>query len=81
MLPTGERESIDRAVAGVGRLPNTNTLALDDIISAMNHDKKAEAGRTAFVLPTEIGRVVIRTDVPLQVIRLALNDALFKHQL
>lgn len=81
MLSTGEREAIDSAIASVGRLPNANTLALGDIISAMNHDKKAEAGRIAFVLPTEIGRVVIRSDVPLQVIRLALNDALFKHQL
>ena len=81
MLSPGEREAIDRAVTSVGRLPSTNTLALDDIISAMNHDKKVEAGRAAFVLPTEIGRVVIRSDVPPQVIRLALNDALFKHQL
>jgi 3-dehydroquinate synthase len=80
MLSTAEREAIDAVVASVGRLPRTNTLALDDIISAMNHDKKAEAGRTAFVLPTEIGRVVISSDVPPQVVRSALNDALFKHQ-
>jgi 3-dehydroquinate synthase len=81
MLSTVEREAIDAAVASVGRLPRVNTLALDDIISAMNHDKKAEAGRTAFVLPTEIGHVVISSEVPPQVVRSALNDALFKHQL
>ena len=78
LLATDAREAIDVAVASVGPLPRANTLALDDIISAMSHDKKAEAGRAAFVLPVEIGRVVIRSDVPLQTVRLALNDALFE---
>ena len=78
LLATGAREAIDAAVASVGSLPRVNTLALDDIISAMSHDKKAEAGRAAFVLPVEIGRVVIRSDVPLRIVRLALNDALFE---
>lgn len=76
MLSQDAREAIDEAVASVGPLPRVNTLALDDIILAMNHDKKAEAGRTAFVLPVEIGRVVIRSDVPPQVVRSALIDAL-----
>jgi 3-dehydroquinate synthase len=76
MLSDEAREAIDEAVARVGPLPRTNTLALDGIILAMNHDKKAEAGRTTFVLPVEIGRVVIRSDVPPQVVRSALSDAL-----
>jgi 3-dehydroquinate synthase len=77
MLAGDERRLIDEAVARVGPLPSAKTLALDDIISAMAHDKKAEAGHTAFVLPTTIGRVVVRTDVPLRIIRSALKDALF----
>jgi 3-dehydroquinate synthase len=76
MLEGDERRAIDEAVRRVGPLPSAKTLALDDIISAMAHDKKAEAGRLAFVLPTEIGRVVVRTDVPLQIIRSALKDTL-----
>ena len=76
MLSDEAREAIDEAVARVGPLPRANTLALDGIILAMNHDKKAEAGRTTFVLPVEIGRVVIRSDVPPQVVRSALSDAL-----
>jgi 3-dehydroquinate synthase len=76
MLSADAREAIDEAVARVGPLPRVNTLALDDILLAMNHDKKAESGRTAFVLPVEIGRVVIRSDVPPQVVRSALSDAL-----
>lgn len=76
MLPADVREAIDEAVARVGPLPRVNTLALDDILLAMNRDKKAEYGRTAFVLPVEVGRVVIRSDVPPQVVRSALSDAL-----
>jgi 3-dehydroquinate synthase len=81
MLTGDERRLIDEAVWRAGPLPSAKTLALDDIISAMAHDKKAEAGHLAFVLPTAIGRVVVRTDVPLQVIRSALKDALFEQPL
>ncbi len=76
MLDSPEREALDEAINRVGPLPGANTLALNDIILAMHHDKKAEAGRLAFVLPIKIGRVVIRSDVPLQVVRSALKDAL-----
>jgi 3-dehydroquinate synthase len=81
MLSTIERQAIDDAVKSVGPLPSANTLALDDIILAMDRDKKAEAGRAVFVLPVEIGHVVIKSDVPPQVVRSALKDALLKHQL
>jgi 3-dehydroquinate synthase len=76
LLPTGARETIERSIHNVGRLPRANTLALDDIISAMNRDKKVQAGRATFVLPVAIGKVVIRSDVPPQVVRAALKDAL-----
>lgn len=76
MLDSSEREAIDEAINRVGPLPRANTLALSDIISAMHHDKKTEAGRLAFVLPVKIGQVVIRSDVPLPVVRSALKDAL-----
>ena len=76
MLDSAARAAIDEAINRVGPLPRANTLALGDIISAMHHDKKAEAGRLAFVLPIKIGQVVIRSDVPLDVVRSALKDAL-----
>jgi 3-dehydroquinate synthase len=68
----------DEAVARIGPLPRTSDLAIGDIILAMRRDKKSQAGRIAFVLPVEIGRVVLRTDVPQRVIRLALKEALSK---
>lgn len=76
LLNGADRERIDAAIAGVGKLPAAGTLALDDIISAIHRDKKVEAGRATFVLPVEIGRVVMRSDVPPPVIRAALKDAL-----
>ena len=81
MLAADERRAIDEAVRRIGPLPSAKTLALDDIISAMAHDKKAEAGRLAFVLPITIGRVVVRTDVPLQIIRSALKATLSEQPL
>ena len=76
LLHVDEREAIDEAVNLISRLPQAKSLALNDIISAMDHDKKAEAGRIAFVLPVEIGQVVIRSDVPPRIIRSALEDVL-----
>jgi 3-dehydroquinate synthase len=51
----------------VGDLPATAILA------AVSRDKKARAGRVPFVLPTRVGRVVIRDDVTLADIRGALK--------
>lgn len=75
LLEPGDRAAIDDAIARVGPLPPAKTIALDAIISAMSHDKKTEAGRTSFVLPVEIGRVVVKSDVPPRVLRSALKDA------
>jgi 3-dehydroquinate synthase len=76
LLDATERQAIDEAVLGVGQLPPTNTLALDDIMKAIQRDKKAEAGRIAFVLPVCIGRVVIKSDLPLPLIQSAIKEAL-----
>lgn len=76
LLPSSGRERIESGIRYAGKLPKPKSLALDDIISAMHHDKKVEAGRATFVLPVQIGKVVIRSDVPPQVIRQALKDTL-----
>ena len=43
------------------------------ILEAVSRDKKAEAGRVPFILPTAIGRVIIRHDVAVAEIRHALR--------
>src|SRR3989441_4158745 len=44
LLTVADGEQIETAIASVDRLPSTNTLVLDDIISAMHRDKKIEGG-------------------------------------
>ena len=76
LLSGNHREIINDAIKEVGRIPTAKNLAMRDIILAMMRDKKAEAGSIAFVLPVEVGTVVIRTDVDLSAIRQALKETL-----
>jgi len=46
---------------------------LSRVASAMRHDKKARKGRLRFVLPTRIGDVVVRDDVPLDLVEEVLR--------
>jgi 3-dehydroquinate synthase len=76
LLGREQRMAIETTINRIGRLPGTKSLAIGDIMSAMQHDKKAEAGHLTFVLPVEIGRVVVRPDVPPSVVRSVLKDVL-----
>jgi len=76
LFSADERMRLDQAISGVGAIPAAGNLASRDIMTAMKRDKKVEAGNLAFVLPVEIGRVVIRSDVPLKTVRKALSEAL-----
>ncbi|MEW6130816.1 MAG: 3-dehydroquinate synthase [Acidobacteriota bacterium] len=76
LLSRKDAQAINDAVLSVGQLPSTNTLALDAIMEAMQRDKKAESGRLAFVLPIAIGRVVIKSDLPLPLIKSAIKETL-----
>ncbi|CAH8714224.1 3-dehydroquinate synthase [Paenibacillus thiaminolyticus] len=44
------------------------------ILDAMMHDKKFKEGRTVFVLPTAIGKVEIRRDVPVELVRNIIEE-------
>ncbi|GAB4319567.1 MAG: 3-dehydroquinate synthase [Candidatus Sumerlaeia bacterium] len=63
-------------IAGVG-LPCRQSLGLDTqaLVECLFKDKKVRSGRLRFVLPVEIGRVVIRDDVPLDLVRAAIDEA------
>jgi 3-dehydroquinate synthase len=76
IFAASERAAVEEAVLSVGDLPSTNNLALRDIMNAIQRDKKAEAGRIAFVLPVEIGRVIIKSDLPLPLIRSSIKETL-----
>jgi 3-dehydroquinate synthase len=46
------------------RLPQQYNI--DDIITAMMHDKKFDSGRMTFIIPTEIGQVEINNQITLE---------------
>ncbi len=45
------------------------------ILIAMSRDKKKSAGKIRFVLPVEIGKVVVRDDVPPRLVRKIIQEA------
>ena len=49
-------------------------LPVDQVVGAMIYDKKVKAGKVRFILPTRIGAVTIRDDVPEQVVREAVES-------
>jgi len=72
-----DQPSVDRIVSifAAASLPTSGlTLDPDAIIDTMAFDKKMRAGRIRFVLPTSIGSVTIRDDVPTDLIRRALES-------
>jgi 3-dehydroquinate synthase len=58
------------------RLP-LETPAVDDeqLLAAMQHDKKVEHGRLRFVLPTRLGHVELVGEVDPAIARAALRDS------
>lgn len=72
-----DQNSTDRLIAVLRRagLPTGGlTLPVDAIVSAMIYDKKVRAGKVRFVLPDRIGHVVIRDDVPPEIVRRAVES-------
>lgn len=47
---------------------------LETVLMAMSRDKKKKAGKLRFVLPTDIGQVVVREDIPLGIIQDILGE-------
>lgn len=69
--------SVGRIVnlVGAARLPTGQMqLDVDRVVAAMAFDKKVKTGRLRFVLPDRIGHVVIRDDVPADVVREAVES-------
>jgi len=66
-------DAIVAAVDHVGPRPRVSDLHTQRLLEAIGRDKKVRAGRIVFVLPTAIGRVVIRDDVAPSEIRTALR--------
>ncbi|MFM8393603.1 MAG: 3-dehydroquinate synthase, partial [Acidobacteriota bacterium] len=69
ILAPAEAELIREQTELIGRRPAIGDLNPAEVIAAMAHDKKVAHGRLPFILPTTIGTVVVRDDLPPALIR------------
>ncbi len=77
-LSTGKLDSvtagrITNSILGFGRLPRM-TLRTASVLKRLRSDKKTRQGVVHFILPREIGKVEIASDVPEAVVRLAVDE-------
>jgi 3-dehydroquinate synthase len=73
LLSEGAADAIANAVDHLGPRPRVSDLPAGELLLAVARDKKAEAGRVPFILPTAVGRVTIRPDVTKAEIRRVLK--------
>jgi 3-dehydroquinate synthase len=73
MLDDASRKRIVALIEKAGLAVRGMTLGVDEVVNAMAYDKKVKAGKVRFVLPDRIGHVVIRDDVPLDLVRRAVE--------
>ena len=76
IIPAAEAAAIRQSVDSLGRLPRIDDLRAQDVVSAMAHDKKVVQGKLPLILPTRVGDVLVRDDVPPPVIREAVRGLL-----
>jgi 3-dehydroquinate synthase len=74
MLPDDQRKRVLGVIEKAGLPTTAPQLPVDRVIEAMSFDKKVRAGKVRFVLPDRIGHVVIRDDVPADMIRAAVES-------
>jgi len=64
---------ISAAALGVGRLPKLD-IRSRSIVRRLQSDKKTRSGKVHFVLPTEIGKVEVVSDVPETAVLTAVDE-------
>jgi 3-dehydroquinate synthase len=77
-LSTGRLDSVTagrimNAVLGLGELPRVNVKTAN-ILKRLKRDKKTRQGVVHFILPREIGKVEITSDVPETAVRSAVEE-------
>ena len=58
-----EYERVSRLIRRVGRLPHVEDHPVDEILDAMNRDKKRRGDRKVFVLLAKVGETLVRQDL------------------
>ncbi len=67
-------ERIEGLIKRAGLPTKISELKLEDILKAQAHDKKFSAGLNRFVLPVGIGKVVVKENIPQEVIVRAIKS-------
>lgn len=72
----GIRFAVDRLSQSgkVAKLPPINDLKVQEVVTAMAHDKKVSQGKLPLILPTKIGEVIVRDDIPPTIIRASVRE-------
>jgi 3-dehydroquinate synthase len=73
MLDDASRKRIVGLIEKAGLPARGLALDVDAVVKAMTFDKKVKSGKLRFVLPDRIGHVVVRDDVPLDLVRRAVE--------
>ena len=74
MLDDADVKRIGATIASAELPTGGLTLETDKVVEAMMFDKKVKAGKVRFVLPDRIGHVVVRDDVPAEMVRDAVDS-------
>lgn len=74
MWTKAETERQNHLIAKAGLLTHLPKVNIDEIITAIQIDKKVRDGKVRFILPTQIGKVKITDEVPTNTIRSVLNN-------
>jgi 3-dehydroquinate synthase len=74
MFDEGSCERVVRLISKAGLPTGGMTLPVGEVCAAMLFDKKVKGGRVRFILPDRIGHVVIRDDVPEELVREAVES-------
>lgn len=76
MLAVDDAESILLTLDRYGPIPSVAGLSADALQSRLVKDKKTIQAKIHFVLPVRIGEVVVRSDIPSEPVRMAIEKAL-----
>jgi len=69
-----DAKRIESLLAAVGLPTLLPSLDLEEVIASLFHDKKVISDKVRFVLPTEIGRVVISEEIDLALLKKVLQE-------
>lgn len=77
IFKASEADRIEKTVAKYKLPVSLSGLDIDSesVLYAMHRDKKKKAGKLRFILPARIGRVIVRADIPMHLVRDVVLEA------